>query len=742
MDTADLKVAGDDKISSSETKTSKQYVNYEPKISDLAYLLHDKSEDIYHSDHPTTLMEPTYIVNKLDEYGKECIPLKVYVSALLRTWETAVLLYLPFLYNETQIDYYQTLILEVSPFLLEEDETSMYKQNSNKPLDFVGNVKEFFNFIKLFIYFIIHEKKDSIDKSKYENYLKKIPKSFNIILIAGKEIVSLRIHIDESGKKASVEKYSSSSIKFDNPSITIHSETIKILHNEIISKITAPDLTNTSSYNTKYESYSTDRLTKSGNTKPPTIYTTFFMNASHFNSFEDIAKFRPDIFSFLKWVIEIKSHPKNIPILFVSHSKTMNTFLIKQIDSLRHDYNNTDNTDLFPTSDFIDVCEKSRKTNTWSMRFAYLGYYVTGFRHAQSCDNMYKILGDDSKIQKIKMFVNRETYGNYTNLSLWGIFSTLIFVDKNKDNISDFKKNMEQSGLLIISGMDQQSKDSIKKFSESNELTCGDVKSRFSLTNTTSDTDSFTLTLTISEIKKFVNVIPPSMPLQEMSVTDRQKMSNEICCLNNIFKIEFIGCSSDGCEINVKYIGNYYFSEFISGKYKTLSANDKQIIDRTAERKVNIKLNKQDTKSTKSTDNFVVTLQNVLKGGLSISGVPKQREISIPRAENFYTQNNKKNISIEFKNSVGFLMGIDVVLDKKVKKYDTLYNIIILYSNLLIRQLRNIYLLTSGSLASSPNLTRITGFIKDTENLYGGNNDEKQENKSSKHKKNKKNNKT
>ena len=94
-----------------KTKSFGSDVRFEPLNSDLAYLLHDKDEK--------GISTNTYIVNNLSEYGVKCIPLKVYVSALLRTWETAVLLYLPFLYNNENPEYSQTLILEVSPFLLE-----------------------------------------------------------------------------------------------------------------------------------------------------------------------------------------------------------------------------------------------------------------------------------------------------------------------------------------------------------------------------------------------------------------------------------------------------------------------------------------------------------------------------------------------------------------------------------------------------------------------------------------------
>ena len=157
--------------------------NLSPSTSDLAYLLHDNDEEIYSdssaSPPSVDLVPVKYIVDNLADYGAKCIPLKVFVSGLLRTWETALLLYLPFLFNKDQPNYSQTLILEVSPFLLEKD--GVINQSSNNPFDFEGNVKEFFNFIQLFIFF----------KSEYSDFfnvlgdsLKKIPDKFTIILVA------------------------------------------------------------------------------------------------------------------------------------------------------------------------------------------------------------------------------------------------------------------------------------------------------------------------------------------------------------------------------------------------------------------------------------------------------------------------------------------------------------------------------------------------------------------------------
>ena len=155
----------------------------------------ENDEDIYDRPDATEPIQVTYIVDSLSEYGEKFIPLKVYVSALLRTWETAVLLYLPFLYNDKSTEYSQTLILEVSPFLLEGTsknitkettavkkikEKPVYEMNSNKPLDFKGNVEQFANFIKLLIYF---KKQQTKFPTMGQDVLSKIPTKFSIILI-------------------------------------------------------------------------------------------------------------------------------------------------------------------------------------------------------------------------------------------------------------------------------------------------------------------------------------------------------------------------------------------------------------------------------------------------------------------------------------------------------------------------------------------------------------------------------
>ena len=735
--------------SAPSSSTSKVSINYEPQPSDLAYLLHDKNEEIYVDD--TTPIQVKYIVKNLEDYGAKCIPLKVYVSALLRTWETALLLYLPFLYNKEQLEYSQTLILEVSPFLFETDSVVGIKQNSDLPLDFEGNVKEFFNFIKLFIY--LNKQGKPFIKGIAEDSLKNIPNNFTIILVAGN--IKIHLHIDIQNEKI---EYFMPNIQPDKRPINILPKTLQKINNDIVTNISTPSDSN---LNNKYESYSDDRLTKSGSPPPPppppqTIYSTFQLwggKSIHFNDFETIAKFGPDIFSFLKWVIEFKSHPKNTPILFVSHSGTMNEFLKMMISNLNYNYTADTSANIFPSQDFVNTCEKSRETNTWSMRFKYLGYNVTGFRHAQSCDNMYKNSGGLPG-----PFTDRQNYGKYTNLSLWGIFSTLIFIHSNKDIISNFKAtDNDNGGLMILSGMDKQPKDNITTFGMQNELTCGDPVSRFSLPieRTISGQPSTASKLTFKPIASVVNTIPPSIPLVEidiMNITARQRMSNELYSLDNLFKIEFIDCNSGGCKMKVKYIGPYNFSTFISGNdYYHLTPDDKKIIEALVKRSVIINIDK-------TASEYVLTLQNVNKGGLVFGKDGTQElqdffsklttkdektdfKVTSSSFKSFDSDSaNKIKISSDFQKSVGFLMGFDLI-GANVVTYDIQYNSLILYSNLLIRQLLTTHLLVTthqprsnvSFMNQSKDNTK-TFLEKCTSNLYGGKNHEKR-------KKNKKHNK-
>jgi hypothetical protein len=705
--------------SSSAPSSSKDY-NYKPSESDLVYLLHDDDE----SDNTQQ-----YIVGNLTEYGTNCIPLKVYVSVLLRTWETALLLYLPFLYNKDKPDYSQTLILEISPFLLEEKKViDFVTSNPNLPLDFAGNVNQFFNFIKLLIFF----KNDGTLKS----YLNMFPNNFTIILVAGVEKVYLRINFKESKVEYYLPPQISAPITFDSKSVGISSNGISKIGSDIIGKIRPIKY--------QYVDYNSSSVPTF---KVRTIYTQFLMAEgvqADFHNFESIGKYSPDMFAFLKWVIENKSHPKNIPILFVSHSGTMRNFLKMLITNLYYNYEDTNHaSDYYPSRDFYTLCEGVESKNTWSMRFKYLGYNVTGFRHAQSCDNMYKTLDKPNIIKKyITGQIERNKLGKYTNLSLWGIFSTLIFINANVDVISSFKNLDSQTpsaGLMVLNGMPQQSKDDIIKFGIDKELTCGDVTARFPLSSKT------TLPLNVLEIPKetFVDIIPQSTPLYKyLTGNTKQLALNELCTLDNIFYIEFKDCGTSGCNFSVYYCGVIIYLEGVSGM------KIDKIDGLLRERKVNININTDIAGRM-----YVLTLTNVNPGGLVIDKTGEQTinyffdkdEAPIVFKSSIgkmFTNTTKKiEISDDFQRSVGFLLGFDIVKSEKsdLENYTILYNIIILYSNLLIRQLLTTHLLVTSYqkrmavTGFNPSRDKTTNFLSTgTDELYGGKKNKKH-NKHNKH---------
>ena len=739
-------------------------VRFEPLNSDLAYLLYDKDENV--------TPEVKYIVENLEDYGTKCIPLKVFVSALLRTWETAFLLYLPFLYNKEQPDYSQTLILEISPFLLEGIETGIQKKvtagkivkgivnpksyvtsNSNKPLDFKGNVEQFISFIKLFIYL----KKQKTMLSQASNALGNIPNKFTIIIVAGNDKVYLRINITNTDEEQVTYSYTSSS---SSSGITTSSAQIKIpdlvlrdINSRIIQKIKPP---NDIDKNNKYESYTDDRLIKeimihgkNVTLPPPTIYTTFPMpDISYFDSFEKIAKFTPDIFSFLKWVIEVKSHPKNVPILFVSHSGSLREFLVLMITSLNYNYSDITGAtpevkSVFePSATFTDVCKEVKATNTWSTRFKYLGYNVTASRHAQSCDNMYKKLNEaKSMLKKVgtlglvlaKDYIYREKYGDYTNLSLWGIFSTLIFVNTNKKEISDFNNttNLDKSGFMVISGMAQQTKEQINDFGLDNELTCGDISRRFSVSSSAPGNPGTSIKFNFVKQDNFVDIIPYSLSLQSMSILNRQRMSNTLSSLSSVFSTSFVDSTSEGIKISVEYIGDFSFYDNIITSFE--GASLEEVVQNVKRRKIFISI------KVDASPNYVLNIDFVNPGGLILDKIrnrkfktslfsPFKTDIKLAPA-NFNSDNlktdslEKEKISNIFQKCVSFLLGFEIVTAGSLN-YDTMYNISIVYANLLIRDLQTIYLLQNASKNKDSDfrtkLDNVNTFTNEAVNLYGG----------------------
>jgi hypothetical protein len=181
-------------------------------IYDKYKISETKGKSLFESSANLSSLLTSNVVDKVkllepSDYVKQKKPLHVYVSSLLRTWETAFLFFIQFLKNNTGSEYTPVLVLVVSPFLREE-ENSGYNA-SNKPGDLFDNIMQFLKFIDLII-LLSHGDKTEIEQN-IGIYFESIPKKFNIIL----EITSdtkLYISVDATDPKNIIFSYDLSKI--------------------------------------------------------------------------------------------------------------------------------------------------------------------------------------------------------------------------------------------------------------------------------------------------------------------------------------------------------------------------------------------------------------------------------------------------------------------------------------------------------------------------------------------------
>jgi hypothetical protein len=423
----------------------------------LSYLLRGNVVD----DVP--LLQPADFVN-------EKKPLRVYVSSLLRTWETAFLLFLSFLISSTDPGYIPVLVLVVSPFLREEKKSvlGLGFNASNEPGELFDNIMQFLKFIDLYILLSnnsVPEVKAPFDRD---------PKKFNIV-VEFYPTQKLYIHIDrtrpdniifdydlsdtgiDDGKKNEIIAYVKEKIHLTGDNISF----IKTTINDTITAYTDVDLTSKPP-----TPYNEDTINKTTQVNLP--YSLTSMDELLFDDFGTFSVYFPDIFNYLKWVISVKKHPKNIPIFAICHSGTMKNFLNKIFY-----YFNLPTNGIKPSSIFIQKYEYCIKTNLWSFTLSYMGYSVIIFRHGFTCDNMY---------EKAGVFKTGKARhgGYYTHLSMWGIYSVKLFCEKNYSiltNLTDIRVSI----LSIRPGFPKQPKDKIVGTNLPNEITCGDYNKGKSL---------------------------------------------------------------------------------------------------------------------------------------------------------------------------------------------------------------------------------------------------------------------
>jgi hypothetical protein len=296
-----------------------------------------------------------------------------------------------------------------------------------------------------------------------------------------------------------------------------------------------------------------------------------------------------------------------------------------------------------------------------------------------------------------------------------------------------------------MSGMDQQTQENINKFTLKNELTCGDISSRFTISGGGPDIADVNIKVIKMAAQKFVDTIPYTMSLRDMSLTARQVLSNKLYSYDSIFSSKYLSYSSEGCKISVSYIGEYEFDESVIASIRNASLEEVKY--NVKKRRVYINIEKIPAKGTKSSE-YLVSLEFVNPGGIVIE---KYRKLKVsvmnnnPFGVNVFRNNEtetetfnvanplntpeeKIKMSNIFQRCVSFLLGFDIYKAGALT-YDTLYNVMVLYSNLLIRQLQNIYLLLIASTSKNDkfveSLDNTDKFDKQAVNLYGGKNNKK-----------------
>lgn len=519
-----------------------------------------------------TLLQPT-------DFVKEKKPLRVYVSSLLRTWETALLLFLRFLNNTTatatatDTTYTPVLVLVVSPFLREVEKSTLGIKGinaSNESGDVANNIKQFLKFIDLYI--LLSNIGDSTKIPEHNEIQKPFsddPKKFNIVVEFSPN-QKLYIHVDattsayivfkydlsETGvddtKKKEIEGYVNNKVSLSKDNIDYIVRTKSVCHNTYM--VYNPYI------NLEPIPYKKYNNAIDKNTQINLPYALTPMDKSNFSDFDSFSLYFPDIFNYLKWVITIRKHPKNIPIFVVSHSKTMQDFLKKIFFCFS-------NSNLTPSNTFIEMYEYSIKTNLWSIRLKYMGYSVIIFRHGFTCDNMFHH-GDLTIVRTQRL------NGYYSHLSMWGIYSVKLFCKENYTILSDIT-DIKDNILSIRFGFQKQPKIEITRESIPNEITCGgDIEGRFNNKNPKDIMLNFTPTNS-TNLKKSMQLVPVKSSLDSDIDSDIDKD------ISSLISIEFttcpsksligstFGCLKLSCLYNQRYVIIFPYIDKSSGNNYT-----------------------------------------------------------------------------------------------------------------------------------------------------------------------------
>lgn len=369
----------------------------------------------------------------------------IHVSELLRTWETAVLLFLNGINTE--------LTLYISPFLRESGGFP-----SDKPGELKEQVREFVRFIAL----LRELKKSNIA----DNISRLIPGEFSITLkhfgggFTPEHIASIEtlegviLQIVDGG----IQIDCNFSENTELPSRIDDNEQKKI--SAMFTAIQVPTIL-------EYVPYNGDTTSE---LKFPEA-----SSVSNPGNMETPSEPAGSLADFVGWYNSLESKPDHNGndgndgiVTAVSHSGTMTTFVesVKQINSP-------------PSLNFNQEYDIAIGTNTCSLVFKPgNGPTFNIVRHAHSCDNRNMHKGT------IKSTIDRlGDSGIYASLSLWGILSTLKFSSNKMQSLITAQKIDNPPGLKICRGMDKESKKYLKSEYNSMNVLCGEQRDRLPIGN-------------------------------------------------------------------------------------------------------------------------------------------------------------------------------------------------------------------------------------------------------------------
>jgi hypothetical protein len=402
-------------------------------------------------------------------------PSTIYVSELLRTWETAVLLFL----NKQIKD--KTLTLYISPFLRE-----IGSLPSDEPRYLQGQLNEFIRFL-VFLARLVKKSKEP--SSEMPLYFKNIPDTFiisflhfagpfNDEFLAGihRQVPFIKSTLDATKGAINITCDTTKSGELKLPAGTDILGAVKYMQEKINNppQEKFANINGTNKDNT-YMPYDAPQLKFPDTTKGLDVNkyiedfnvpdTAELLTPQEIEKEKKKPKFNktsepPSIANFVQWRGTLQNPPDNgaTTVYFVSHSGTMKSFVKDVIKSSPPP--------LFG-SKFNKVFERAQKTNTWSVFFkeSQDGLEFNGVRHAESCDNRYKEKGRLKHLERVNA-------GEYTNLALWGILSTLTFATEKVPELIKAAA-FTQPGLKICYGMNKESKEFLSDAYDGVNLVCG-----------------------------------------------------------------------------------------------------------------------------------------------------------------------------------------------------------------------------------------------------------------------------